>query len=100
MRHDHPHHENGSAPAERFWTSRAFLVFLGFAAIAVVLLWEEHRAHILGVIPYLFLIACPLMHIFMHGGHGHASHKDHGRPLNPERANPERASSERDGGKS
>ena len=95
MKHDHSQHENGSAPAESFWASRAFRVFLGFAAIAVILLWEEHRAHILGVIPYLFLIACPLMHIFMHGGHGHGGHKDHGRP-----ANPERASSERDGGKS
>ena len=34
-----------------FWRSRAFLVFLGFGAIALVLLWEEHRAHILGALP-------------------------------------------------
>ena len=94
-RHDPSHHETSGASQGSYWTSRAFLVFLGFAAIAVVLLWEEHRAHILGAIPYLFLIACPLMHIFMHGGHGHGGHDDHGRPPNPERAN-----SERDGGKS
>lgn len=62
--HDHQTQPNG------FWTSRAFLVFLGFAAIALVLLWKEHSAHILGAIPYLFLLACPLMHLFMHGGHG------------------------------
>ena len=53
-----------------FWQSRAFLVFLVFAAMAVVLLWEEHRAHFLGALPYLFILACPLMHIFMHRGHG------------------------------
>lgn len=70
--HDHSRHGHG-APTSRdssFWNSRAFLVFLGFAAIALVLLWEEHSAHILGLIPRLFLLACPLMHVFMHGGHG------------------------------
>jgi hypothetical protein len=25
----------------------------------------------LGALPYLVFLACPLMHIFMHGGHGH-----------------------------
>lgn len=49
---------------------RAGWVFGGFAAIALVLLAVEHRAHLLGWLPWLFLIACPLMHLFMHGGHG------------------------------
>jgi hypothetical protein len=72
MSHDHNHHR---PEAPSFWHSRAFLVFLGFAGIALVLLWKEHSAHILGAIPYLFLLACPLMHIFMHGGHGgHGAH--------------------------
>lgn len=53
---------------------RALLVFLAFAAMAVVLIWQDHREHILGLIPYLFLLACPLMHLFMHGGHGSHSH--------------------------
>ena len=61
--------------ATSFWTSRAFLIFLAFGAMAIVLLWSEHRAHLLGVLPYLFLLACPLLHIF--GGHG--SHGGHGR---------------------
>ena len=33
---------------------------------------REHWGHALGVAPNLLLLACPLMHIFMHGGHGHA----------------------------
>lgn len=74
--HDHSHHSRSAPSAGSFWSSRAFLVFLGFAAIAVVLLWEEHKAHILGAIPYLFLLACPLLHVFMHGGHG--GHSDQG----------------------
>jgi hypothetical protein len=27
-------------------------------------------------LPYLILLACPLMHLFMHHGHGHG-HKPH-----------------------
>lgn len=72
--HDHSHHTRHDGPQGSFWTSRAFLVFLGFAAIAIVLLWEEHKAHILGTIPFLFILACPLMHIFMHGGRGGHHH--------------------------
>lgn len=94
MTHDHSHHDRGDAPPGSLWTSRAFLVFLGFSAIALVLMWEEHRAHILGAIPYLFILACPLMHIFMHGGHGHGGHHDHGRGPSADRPG-----SERDGGK-
>jgi hypothetical protein len=47
-----------------------------FAAIAVFFLWEEHRAHILGALPWLLLLACPLIHILMHRGHGHGSSSD------------------------
>ena len=39
-------------------------------AFALTTSWEQHRAHILGAVPYLLLLACPLMHLFGHGGHG------------------------------
>lgn len=79
MTHDHSHHSRQEEPRPSFFASRAFLVFLGFAAIALVLLWQEHQAHILGAIPYLFILACPLMHIFLHGGHDGHGHGSHGR---------------------
>ena len=57
-----------------------------FAAIALFFLWEEHSAHIMGALPWLLLLACPLLHLLMHGGHGHGhgggdsgEHDDHGR---------------------
>lgn len=61
--------------------SRSGLVFLGFFAIAVFFLWEEHKAHLLGALPYVLLLLCPLLHLF-HGGHGahgggNEQHKDH-----------------------
>lgn len=46
-------------------------VFAGFALVALFFLLTEHRAHLYGWLPYLFLAACPLMHLFHgHGGHG------------------------------
>ena len=55
--------------------SRMGLVLVGFLAIAGALLFTEHQAHVLGLLIWLPLLACPLMHLFMHGGHGH--HGDH-----------------------
>ena len=54
--------------------SKASLVLVGFLAIAGALLFTEHRAHVLGLLIWLPLLACPLMHVFMHGGHGHGGH--------------------------
>jgi len=53
-----------------------WLGFCAFAAIALFFLWEEHRAHILGALPYLLVLACPLIHFFMHRGHG-VNHGNH-----------------------
>ena len=57
---------------------KAGLVLMGFLAIAGALAFTEHRAHALGLLVWLPLLACPLMHFFMHGGHGH--HHGGGRP--------------------
>ncbi|CAG0987699.1 hypothetical protein BURK2_02201 [Burkholderiales bacterium] len=69
-------HEPGHRHEQPQTTSpRAKWVFIGFAAIAAFFLFTEHRAHLFGVLPYLLLLACPLMHLFHHGGHGgHGSH--------------------------
>jgi ABC-type nickel/cobalt efflux system permease component RcnA len=52
------------------------IALLGFLGIAAFLLWTEHRAHLLGVLPYLLLLACPLMHL-LHGGHRHGHDHPH-----------------------
>ncbi len=52
-------------------SKRSHWVFIGFVLVAGFLLFTEHRAHVLGALPYLLLLACPLMHLFMHHGHGH-----------------------------
>ena len=64
--HSHNHSVgNGGARNIGRW------VFWGFALIGGYFLFTEHRAHMFGILPYLLVLACPLMHLFHHGGHGH-----------------------------
>ena len=54
-----------------FLTTPAGIALCVFLAIAAFFLWAEHRAHLLGALPWVLLAACPLLHLFMHrGGHG------------------------------
>jgi hypothetical protein len=50
-------------------------VLVAFALIGAFFLIAEHRAHVMPLLPWLFLAACPLMHVFMH--HGHGGHRQH-----------------------
>ena len=61
---------SGSDDRAGFFASRANLVLLGFLAIGGYFLVTEHWAHIVPFLPLLFLLACPLMNFFMHGGRG------------------------------
>ena len=64
----------------RFDLTGASFFAAGVVAVAVggFYLVTEHTAHLLGALPYLLLLACPLMHVFMHRGHGHHGHQ-HGQ---------------------
>ena len=64
-----------SDPHEARHLFRGRWVFYSFLAVAGFFLFTEHRAHVLGILPYLFLLACPLMYMFMH--HGHYRHDGH-----------------------
>jgi hypothetical protein len=66
--------KNTDAPCS-FWRSRYALGFLLIGAVAAYFLLTEHLAHVAGALPYLLLLACPLMHVFMH--HGHGKHRHH-----------------------
>ena len=67
-----------------FWRSRAGVALFVVVAVGGFLLFTEHRAHVLGFLPFAFLLACPLMHVFMHHGHRHGGHH-HGERTNDER---------------
>lgn len=71
-------HGNASQHASPtpFWRTRYGIGFLVFGAITAYFLLTEHLAHVVGALPLFFLLACPLMHVFMHHGHGHHHHGD------------------------
>lgn len=72
-RHQHAQHEHP--------TRRVSWAWWVFAAIALFFLLSEHRAHLFGILPYLLLLACPLMHLFMHHGHGDHGSNDTGEKV-------------------
>ena len=67
MNHDHASPDTGPTG---LWRSRYAVGLLFFGAVSTYFLLSEHRAHFLGVLPLLLLLSCPLMHVFMHHGHG------------------------------
>jgi hypothetical protein len=71
--HDQIPAESGSDNGRKrpFLNSAAGFALGVFLAVAGIVLWAEHRAHILGALPLLLLLAaCLGMHFFMHRGHG------------------------------
>ncbi len=80
MNHDHGEHENPQA----FLGSRYSIDLIVIGAVAGYFLLTEHHAHFFGALPFLLLLACPLMH----GGHGphHAHCRDESGAEKPDLA--------------
>ncbi len=57
-----------------FWRTPFGAVATVAAVAASIYLWFAHKDHLLALLPFAFLAACPLMHLFMHRGHGHGGH--------------------------
>ncbi|NMM12828.1 MAG: DUF2933 domain-containing protein [Rhodoferax sp.] len=81
MNHDHGSHETPLG----FWGSRYAVGLIVIGAVAGYFLLTEHRAHFFGALPFLLLLACPLMHVFMHHGHGGHRHGDNGSQAGPDK---------------
>ena len=78
------HAQHDRVAQTSFWRSNAGIVACGFLLIGAFFLFSEHWAHVLGFLPYLLILACPLMHLFMHKGHG-----GHGGHHGPRKGTPE-----------
>lgn len=63
------------------WYTPKGMVILVLVSFAGFILFREHQSHILQNLPYIILLLCPLMHIFMHG-----SHESHGEHANKEKS--------------
>jgi hypothetical protein len=51
------------------WNARSGLAaaLISLVIVGLFYLLREHWGHGLGILPYLLLLACPLLHLFMHG---------------------------------
>ncbi len=64
---------SSNRPARRFVAVVAWVL----GAIGAYFLLTRHFDHVLQAVPFLLLLACPLMHVFGHR-HGHGAHqKEH-----------------------
>jgi hypothetical protein len=57
-----------------FGSKLGLVISLALAGLGAYLLWT-HTGHVIYALPYLLLLACPLMHLIGHR-HGHSGH-DH-----------------------
>lgn len=73
------HHHEGQESPPGFWASRYAIGLVVIGGVAAYFLLTEHLAHVIWALPYLLLLACPLMHVFMHGRHGGHGHHGHGK---------------------
>ena len=60
-------HRHDTEPAS-FWRSRYGVGLMVLGSVSGYFLWTEHRAHLAGALPYILLLSCLLMHLFMHHG--------------------------------
>ena len=71
----------------RGWAVLGLAIILG----GYLVIW--HGAHLAAVLPFLVLAACPLMHIFMHRGHGHHHGQGTSKNIPPATLPPSRSTS-------
>ena len=57
------------------FSKKTWIVIAIIGVFGLIFLLRTHTSHVLSVIPYLILLLCPFMHIFMHKNHG--SYTDH-----------------------
>lgn len=71
-------------PASRLRSFVLYSVLVIVIGIAALLLLTEHRGGWMGLLPYLLLLACPLMHMIMHRHHSQGRSLQQPRDLPPQ----------------
>lgn len=59
----------------------AIIAAVSLAIVVAFYILREHWSHALGALPYVLLLACPLLHLF----HGHGGHRHEAREREPQR---------------
>jgi hypothetical protein len=75
---EHADHGTPDRSVVKWYKSPVGVALLVLAVGLGYYLWVYHSQHVLAFLPFIFILACPLMHLFMH--------HDHGRQHQPEAA--------------
>lgn len=82
--HGRPRDKTLSIRRTAWMTAAVMLAVVGGAYLV-----QQHWTHLAGNWVYLVLLACPLMHLFMHHGHGsHGGHHAHNADRDDRRVPP------------
>lgn len=57
------------------FSRKTWWVIFAIGLVGLVFLLRDHTSHVFSILPFLILLACPLMHIFMHKGHSGHDHE-------------------------
>ncbi len=62
--------QNDSTRRRPFWSTWSGVCAITLGAALLFFLATEHTAHFFGALPFAIFLLCPIMHLFMHRGHG------------------------------
>ena len=66
-------------PGQEGWlNSRRVIILCAAVGIIGAVFLTGHNNHVIALLPYLLLLACPFLHLFMHRGHGRDGKDGHG----------------------
>lgn len=65
-----PHQRGEKHPSGRWQNMSMVLMMFCCLALIAIFFFLQPGASEWGLLPFLLLMACPLMHLFMHRGHG------------------------------
>ena len=67
-----PPSETAPPSGEARWVnSRRVIIWCAAVGIIGAVFLTGHSNHVIALLPYLLLVACSFMHLFMHRGHRH-----------------------------
>ncbi|MBL6751661.1 MAG: DUF2933 domain-containing protein [Nevskia sp.] len=71
---DQNNSQQGPHPRSRWSNHIVNWMIAGLVLVAAYFVIGEHWVHVAPFLPFLLLLSCPVMHLFMHHHHGHGGH--------------------------
>lgn len=66
--------EHTNESVRNTFSRNTWWIIFAIGLVGLVFLLRDHTSHVFSILPFLILLACPLMHLFMHKGHGGHDH--------------------------